>query len=247
MLMTMEMWWLGFYMDPLRLAIYILLNIPMLVGLSYFAGFEATTNRLEDVLDAFTAYAVGFTAAALVLLLFAIIGPGMSADEIIGKIAIQAVPASIGAMLARSQFGERQPEEEEKRRTHDHEGLFLTAVGALYLSSTVAPTEELALLAFKMTPWHIIALLLFSLAVTHAFVLATIAEGKAPTPPGDMPKWTVFFHFTIVGYTVALVVSLYILWTFGRTDGLTGSQVIEQTVVLGFPAALGAGAARLIL
>ncbi|MBA3444346.1 MAG: DUF2391 family protein [Gemmatimonadales bacterium] len=35
MLMTMEMWWLGFYMSPTRLALFILLDIPLLVGLSY--------------------------------------------------------------------------------------------------------------------------------------------------------------------------------------------------------------------
>ncbi|MDQ3960055.1 MAG: TIGR02587 family membrane protein, partial [Pseudomonadota bacterium] len=167
MLMTMEMWWLGFYMDPLRLALFILLDIPLLVGLSYYAGFEPTSQRLADVMDAFTAYAVGFTAAGLLLVLFAIIEPGMSADEIIGKIAVQAVPASIGAMLARSQFGE-----------------------------------------------HL---------------------------------WFVFLRFTIVGYATALLISVFILWTFGRTDGLTVGQIIQATVVLGFPAALGAGAARLIL
>ncbi len=45
MLMTMEMWWLGFYMDPLRLALFILLAIPLLVGLSYYAGFEPTSAK----------------------------------------------------------------------------------------------------------------------------------------------------------------------------------------------------------
>ena len=114
MLMTMEMWWLGFYVHPLRLVVFILLNVPLLVGLSYYAGFEETGSRLEDVLDAFIAYAVGFVVAALTLWLLAIVGPDMSANEIIGKIAIQAVPASMGAMLTRSQFGEEQRKEERR-------------------------------------------------------------------------------------------------------------------------------------
>lgn len=50
-----------------------------------------------------------------------------------------------------------------------------------------------------------------------------------------------------MGYVIALLISLGILWTFGRTDGLAVSQVLQATVVLGFPAGLGAGAARLIL
>jgi uncharacterized membrane protein len=51
---------------------------------------------------------------------------------------------------------------------------------------------------------------------------------------------------TCIGYTIALSISFYILWTFGRTDGLTFAQLLKEMIVLGFPAALGAGAARLL-
>jgi uncharacterized membrane protein len=52
------------------------------------------------------------------------------------------------------------------------------------------------------------------------------------------------FSFPI---TIALWISFYILWTFGRTDGLTFAQLLlKEMIVLGFPAALGAGAARLL-
>ena len=59
--------------------------------------------------------------------------------------------------------------------------------------------------------------------------------------------WGVFFRFTIVGYSVALLLSLYVLWTFGRLDGAAAAEIIMAMLVLGFPAALGAAAARLIL
>jgi uncharacterized membrane protein len=42
-------------------------------------------------------------------------------------------------------------------------------------------------------------------------------------------------------------VSAYVLWTFGRFDGEAPALVLTQAVVLGFPASLGAAAARLIL
>lgn len=247
MLMTMEMWWLGFYMDPFRLALFILLAIPLLVGLSYYAGFEATSERLADVLDAFAAYAIGFCAAALLLFLFGIIGSGMSADEIIGKIAVQAVPASIGAMLARSQFGASKGKEEKRRDARYGGGLFLMAVGALYLSSSLASTEEMVLISYKMTPGKVVALMAFSLVVMHGFVYAVVSQGKSPVPSDVIPFWTVFLRFTIVGYGIALLISLFMLWTFGRTDGLEVGQIVQAMVVLGFPAAMGAGAARLIL
>jgi uncharacterized membrane protein len=51
----------------------------------------------------------------------------------------------------------------------------------------------------------------------------------------------------MVAYALALLVSLYVLWSFGRSDGLAFGELLMQTVVLGFPAAIGAAAARLIL
>jgi putative integral membrane protein (TIGR02587 family) len=248
MLMTMEMWWLGFYISPLRLALFTLFNIPLLIGLSYFAGFEDTSDVIDDVLDAFAAYAVGVVASTVVLLLFAVIGPGMSADEIIGKISVQAVPASIGALLVRSQFGERQRKEERKRRSsHYWGGLFIMAVGALYLSTSVASTEEMIMISYRMTEWHIIALTVFSLLVMHAFVHAATVKGKMAMLPDTTPIWIVFSRFTVVGYCIGLLISLYLLWIFGSIDGMSVGQAIQVTIVLGFPAALGAGAGRQIL
>ena len=46
---------------------------------------------------------------------------------------------------------------------------------------------------------------------------------------------------------VALLVSVYVLWTFGRFDGEAYTVHLMQTFVLAFPASLGAAAARLIL
>jgi uncharacterized membrane protein len=38
-----------------------------------------------------------------------------------------------------------------------------------------------------------------------------------------------------------------VLWTFGRTDGLAAVELLRSSVVLAFPASIGAAAARLIL
>jgi putative integral membrane protein (TIGR02587 family) len=101
-LMTMEMWFLGFYISGVRLALFTLLTVPLLVGLSYYDGFEPTSKFLDDLVDTFVAYAVGFASSAVLLLLFGVIKPEMSADEIIGKISIQAIVGSFGAMFAQS-------------------------------------------------------------------------------------------------------------------------------------------------
>ena len=247
LLMTMEMWALGFYMDPLRLALFLALMFPLLVVLAYYAGFEDSGSWKHLVLSACVAYAVAFVAAAAGLALLGVLQPGMSLEELVGKVSLQAIPASIGAMLARSQLGEREEQEEEERRRDTYWGeLFLAAVGALFLAFNVAPTEEVVLIATMMTGWHALAVIGVSLAIMHAFVYAVEFRGQAAVHPG-LSVWSEFLRLTVVAYALALLVCLYVLWSFGRTDGLVFGELLMQTVVLGFPAAIGAAAARLIL
>ncbi len=247
LLMTMEMWWLGFYLPPLRLFLFLLLTLILLVPLSRFVGFERTDTLLDDVLDGLVVFAIGAIISALLLAIFGIITVSMPASEIIGKIAVQTAPASIGAALARGQFGGGDSAgEEDKKAGSYHEELFLMLVGALFLAFNVAPTEEMILIAFKMTPWHALALIFLSILVLHAFVYALGFRGQEPAPEGSSIMQCVI-NFSIVGYGIALLVSLYVLWTFGRTDGASLSQIAMMTVVLGFPSALGAASARLIV
>jgi putative integral membrane protein (TIGR02587 family) len=247
LLMTMEMWALGFYMAPLRLALFVALMFPLLVVLAYYAGFEESVSWTHLVLSACVAYAVAFVAAAAGLALLGVLRPGMSLEEIVGKVSLQAIPASIGAMLARSQLGKRdEQKDEEQRRDTYHGELFLATVGALFLAFNVAPTEEVVLIASMMTGWQALALVGVSLAIMHAFVYAVEFRGQAPVHP-ERSVWSEFLRLTVVAYALALLVCLYVLWSFGRTDGLALGELLIHTVVLGFPAAVGAAAARLIL
>jgi putative integral membrane protein (TIGR02587 family) len=247
LLMTMEMWWLGFTMDPLRLALFLAVMVPLLGALAYYAGFEESFGWRDFVLNTFVAYAVAFVAAAVILLLLGVLEPSMSLAEIVGKIALQAVPASIGAMLARSQLGAQEEEATEEERREGYAGeLFLAAVGALFMAFNIAPTEEILLIAQMMTGWHAVALVAISLCIMHAFVYAVEFQGQIARAP-EVPVWSEFLRMTVVSYAIALLVCLYVLWTFGRSDNLALHEVLMQVVVLGLPAAVGAAAARLIL
>ena len=136
--------------------------------------------------------------------------------------------------------------EDRKRRAGYWGELFIMMVGALFLAFNLAPTEEMVLIAYMMSDWHILGLILFTLIVMHAFVYALEFKGQASIPEGT-PFWSVFLRFTVVGYTIALLISLFILWMFGRLDGQSLNQILTAVIVLGFPAAIGAAAARLIL
>lgn len=247
MLMTMEMWWLGFTMEQWKLALLLLLTIPLLIGLSHYMGFEDTFGIKDDAVDAFVALAVGFFAGAVNLGIFSVIGFDLPAGEIIGKISIQAVPGSIGAMFAQSQLGGNDKARQEKQRHGGYLGeIFIMAAGALFLAFNVAPTEEIMLIGHQMTPWHSIGLVVISLIVMDAFVYSVEFHGSRLIPEG-ISRRSIFLRYTIVGYIVVLLMSAYILWTFGRIDGLGLSQMLAVLVVLGFPSAVGAAAARLIL
>lgn len=247
LLMTMEMWWLGFHGDRLRLAIYLFASVPLLVGLSHYSGFEETFCWRDDVVDAFVALAVGFVGSALLLWLMGVIESGAPLEEVVGKAALQSVPASIGALLSTSQFGTREEEDEEKERFTTYPGeLFLMAVGALFLALSVAPTEEMSLIAYLMTPWQSVILALLSLVLMHAFVYAVEFSGTARVPEA-MPMWSIFLRFTVPGYAIALLISIYVLWTFGRLNDTEHATILATAIVLGFPAAVGAAAARLII
>jgi putative integral membrane protein (TIGR02587 family) len=248
MLMTMEMWELGYTIDPLRFALLLLLVVPLLIGLSHYVGFEDTFDWKDDLVDAFVAYAVGFVAAAPILALFGVIRWDMSVQEILGKVALQAVPGSIGALLAQSEFsaeGERDRRKEQRRDTYWGE-LFFMLAGAIFLSLNVAPTEEMVLISYQMTTWHTLLLCVFTIVLMHAFVYSVDFKGESQVPHGT-PGWSIFLRYTMVGYAICLVISGYVLWTFGRTNGLALEEIVMTTVVLAFPAAIGAAAARLIL
>ncbi|WEZ84317.1 TIGR02587 family membrane protein [Rhizobium sp. 32-5/1] len=253
MQMTMEMWQLGFYIDRSRLFLLLIVAIPLLIGIAHRIGFEKTIGWKDDIRDSIIAYGIGIVTSIVLLSLFRILTPDMPASEIIGKIALQAVPASIGAMLGRSQLGNGgadDDDEDSDGAAPDDKGygseLFLMAVGALYLNLNMAPTEEMILISYKMTPWHALATILLSITLMHGFVYAVSFKGGHEIS-GDTPGWHALIRFTLPGYIIALAISLYALWTFGRLDGVGLTPSIMAMIVLGFPGALGAAAARLIL
>ncbi len=249
LLMTMEMWALGFYAHPARLLLFYAVNFLILVGLSRFGGFERTANLFEDLLDALAALAVAIVASALILALFGILTPEMNLDEWAGKVAIQSIPCSFGAMLARKQLsgGETAGDAIQAERTAGYLGqLFLMLAGALFLAFNVAPTEEMILIGFMMTPWHALLLVLLSLILLDAFVYGVGFAGGVEKPEG-VHRASLFLRFTVAGYGIALLVSLYVLWTFGRIEGGDPGQVAVIVAVLAFPAAIGAAIARLVV
>lgn len=251
MLMTMEMWFLGLYVNSWRLMLLCILNLPLLLLLARRIGFENINSWSQALRDAITAYGLGIAVSAGVLLLFGVLNDQLTASNIVARVALQSVPASIGALLGRSQLGQHSDAEDEEEGEYSGETgylheLFMMVVGALFLNLNVAPTEEMILIAYKVTPYHVLALCLLSIAIMHGFVYALHFKGSHQLHEGQQ-WWQSFIRFTLPGYVIAIAISIYTLWTFERLDHTSLSQIMNAAVILGVPASIGAASARLIL
>jgi len=245
MLMTMEMWSLGGTLHPLRIALLLATALPLLLGLSHFSGIRHTAHIRDDIADMFVIVLVAIVTAASILWIFGVVTADMPAREIISKVAVQFVPCSIGATLARSQLGETHADERPSREPTYFGELFLMMVGALFLSLNIAPTEEVVLIAQQMSYWQEILLALASVMLMHLFVYAARFRGGHGYDGAS--RTGVLVRYSLVGYVIVLAVSFCLLWFLGSTDGKSVHEVISACVVISFPGAIGAAAARLVL
>ncbi len=244
LLMTMEMWSLGFQMDPARLALFLAVGLPLVFGLAYYAGFRRAKGRLDDLLDALAALAVGFAVSLAMLSMFGLIQWDEPLEANVGKVALQAIPAAMGAVLARKQLSGAGGDRGEDDHAASYRGeLFLMAAGALFLAFNVAPTEEMILIGYMMSAGQTVVLAVVSLGLLHMLVYRLGFAGQE-AHEGHVRA---FLEFTLPGFAIALMVSLYVLWTFGRTDGLAPVEIVSTMIVLGLPASLGAALARLVV
>jgi len=247
MFMTMELWQMGGYLPAGSLLIMEVAILPFLIGLSHYAGFEQTSSWFEDVLDAFVAYAVGFVIAGGSLGLLRVFGAETSFRDAIGKLVIQAVPASMGASLAQSQLGQKDDTDQEKKRKAGYFGeLFIMAAGALYLAFNIAPTEEIVLLSLRITPALSLAIVAVSTAILYVFVYYVNFRGEEVPPPGTS-RIELILHYVLGGYFVVWITAGLVMWGFGRLDGLSLVSAVMMVTVLTLPCSVGAAAARLVI
>lgn len=243
-LMTMEMWRVGVVIPRSRLALLMAVTMALVVGLAHHFGFLAggRVGGVGAALEGATALLVGLAAAAVVLVLVSVAQPLQSWREALSVVAVEALPAAVGASFARSMLGEGS--QRGGQRQAYHQELLIMTAGAVVFVSSIAPTEEVVLLSVRMSTLDALGLAAFTLVVMHGFVYTFEFKGSPPARGGF---GRAFLAFTVVGYVLALAVSAYLLWTFGRYSG-TGLQASAvEMVVLALPAGIGAGAARLIV
>jgi putative integral membrane protein (TIGR02587 family) len=251
LLFTMEMWWIGEYGDRWKLLAFLVLGLASNLALTYAAGFKRETTFRNTINQAVEATAVGIVAATVMLLVLNRIRPGDPLHSVLGMIVIQAVPLSIGASVANEVFGRWG----EKRREGNAEGVQLkqwqelfsdvgaTAIGGIFVGFSIAPTEEIPMLAAGLDYFHLALLVGFSLLLSYGIVFESGFDGGQPEGLFQRP-----ITETTLAYVVSLLVAVVSLYLFNQIEtGQPLQSVIEQTLVLGLPITIGGAAGRLVI
>lgn len=252
LLFTMEMWWIGSYADLWKLVAFLFLALVANLGLTYFAGFKDDRTALQFVDQAIDAVAVGVVGSLVVLVVLNRVSLFADPlDSIAGKIIVQAVPLSIGASLANIIFQKGQDRQGDDGSSADHpwkalvNDLGATAIGGIFVGFSIAPTDEVPMLAAGMAYPHELALIGLTLAIGYLIVFVS---GFDPQVLGQ--KQPGLFQRplteTAVAYLVSLLVALVALYLFDRIEiGDPLQTVVSQTLVLGMPTMVGGAAGRL--
>src|SRR5690554_4283259 len=165
LLYTMEIWYAGFLAQPYQLIVMMMATFLLLLGYNRFAGMHPGTSWKNVVIDSFEEIGIGLVMSFLLLLMLNRIQiMDNSFDEIMGKVITEAMFVSIGVSVGTAQLGNSVKEEDElaeeedqqhttavkrgeKRRSTKFALVVLALCGSVIVGGSVAPTEEVLLLA----------------------------------------------------------------------------------------------------
>ena len=243
-MLTMEIWTMAFYVHPSRLLWILLVSFPVFVKISSLIGFTESRKLFDNVVDVFVAYTFGFLIATLALLLFGVTGPNDSVSVNIAAVTLIAIPASLGALLGRSELGSGEHSRKPERKRIDE--MAILSVGALYLAFNIAPTDEIIQVSHHMSAWQLLVMFLATLGIMYIF--AGCCSYQARQCDSSRLRLLVSqLCYTSMAFLVAFTISLFLLWGFDQTGDLSWTEIVACTVVLLLPAGVGAAAAHFII
>ena len=259
LLFTMEMWWIGAFTDLWKLLLFIALALGVNLMLAHFAGFKQGNSLIDNISEAYEAVAIGALASTVVLAVLGRIEWGDPLDSILGKIIVQTLPLSIGASVANAIFqrgggeqgGGNGGQEGEQTKSSPLRATLMdlgtTIGGAIFISFSVAPTEEIPMLSAELSYWHLLGVMGLSLVLSYIIVFESEFS-----PQQDRNEAGPFQHpmtETILSYLVALLVALSALYLFDQLEFGTSPfmDILSMTLVLGLPAAIGGAAGRILV
>lgn len=258
LLYTMEVWWYGSWVDPRWVLGALGVSLLVVIVLSRTSGFRdaGVTNWRDAVVDGVSVAAVGLLCAAAVLVCLREITLDVSLAESVGKVVFEGIPFAIGAALARQFLARQEAIAESDDPAGDIEvgdpaisralaDAGAAAVGALVLSLSIAPTDEIPMIASQVTPPWLLVMAGASLLISYAIVFqADFADQAARRRHEGLFQRP--FPETAAAYVISLAVAALTLLFFQRIGPDQSWETwVAWTVVLGLPATIGGAAGRL--
>jgi putative integral membrane protein (TIGR02587 family) len=254
LLFTMEMWFTGTTISMTHAGLLVALTVFISAIFVITIGFRETGSpRPRDVMsETIDAVGISLVVTVVCLLMLGRITQDTPLDVLLGRIAIELLPVSLGVAIANHilpRQGSRQGDEEDRdaqlRINPTIRDLVAATAGALLLSLNIAPTDEVIILASELDEVRLVALMIFSLLVTYMIVFEAEFGGqrKRHSTRGVLQRP---ITETVVAYLVALAVCAGTMYLVGAlSNDLAFGTILSRTIVLGFPGALGAAAGRL--
>lgn len=259
-LYTMEVWWKGNFTSPPHMLIVLGIAYVALILLNLRGGFRSEGARTWPRIftDSVEALALAFLCATLSLTLMGILNLNTGLEAMMGRIIMEALPFSIGVgiannVLLRAGDDRDSSQDAAQHQWHDHawRGTLAdagaTVLGAVIVSASIAPTDEIPMIASTLSPLRLIAIILSSLFLSYIIVFEANfgAQKMRRSQPGLFQSP---ISETLASYIISLLIAFSMLWVFQliRLED-PFSQWISYTIVLGLPATLGGAAGRLAL
>ncbi|MEB3360321.1 MAG: TIGR02587 family membrane protein [Synechococcales bacterium] len=270
LLYTVEVWSIGSSIQSVRLLAVLGTTFIVVLLLTEVQGFRRTPNLrpIEAVMESIEALSLGVVCAAIALVLLRRITLTTPLSETLGKLIFEAVPFAIGVALARSTLSwERSPSNVSlsERSTHRRRpeqtpftaftpfslrdtliDLDATLLGAVIIAFSIAPTEEIPLLASAIPPLWLLLIMGASLLLSYAIVFASGFTDRTERQQRGLLLSPV--TETLVAYLVALLASTVMLVFFQQLT-LTDpwQEWLGDVIVLGLPASVGGAAGRILI
>ncbi len=263
LLFTMEMWFRGATMSAWHQLAVLAAALAINFAFCLVSGFRPNSGAWEAALEAVTAVGIGILFAAIVLTLIGDITPGVSFDEVSGKLLLEAAAVSLGVSFAdahlrgKSRTGDDNSGGDsggsQENPSLDPDALQLredlldvgaTLIGSVLFSLNIAPTEEIILIGSRLSAWQLLALLGGTIVLCYVILYASGFEDQPVHVKGLLQSpWAE----TVMAVGMSLLVALTLLWLIGRAEATSSlGAAVASTVTLGLPAAVGGAAGRLV-
>lgn len=264
LLYTMEVWFIGSYVKSFVLLTILVIMFLIILLINRIEGFrpqesETFSGALAESLETL---AIGITCATFMLIILKRIDLDSSLVEALGKIVFEGVPFSIGVAFSRSILSGEAKVDLDNRKTrnssrtqnsNNHQLIWrdtladfsATLIGALFIAFSIAPTDEVTVLAASASPFRLLVIMFISILISYAIVFASEftnydkrrqQQGLFQAPLSE----------TFLSYIVSLITGILMLWFFQK---LTFSDPwfvwLRYGIILALPASIGGAAGRL--